>query len=255
MLEREPDLVPMAGCTDLFVEHNLDPMREAPRRFLDIWRLDELRGIEASDGGLRLGALSTYRDIQRSSLCRDRLPMLVQAAGLIGGIQIQNRGTIGGNLVNASPAGDTLPVFLAAEAVVVLGSAAGERRVPYADFHTGYRKTARRPDELVIAVEVPDQRGAQRFRKIGTRAASAISKVVVAAVLDDPPRFAAGSVAPVPVRLLGFERALAAGRSPDDAAAEIDADVTPIDDLRSTARYRLRVLKNVAVAMAGKDAR
>src|SRR5437773_11333924 len=137
--------------------------------------------------------------------------MLAAAAREVGGVQIQNRGTLSGNVANASPAGDSLPVLAAADAVVVLQSAAGTRRVPFGAFYTGYRATVRRPDELIVAFEIPTVRGRQWFRKVGTRAAQAISKVVMAGVLQPgAPRIALGSVAPTVVRAVRTEAALAA---------------------------------------------
>jgi CO/xanthine dehydrogenase FAD-binding subunit len=237
------DLVPLAGCTDLYVALNAGALTAT--RFLDIWGLDELRGIEVRDHTLRLGALATYRDVQSSAEVRARLPMLAQASRQVGAAQIQQRGTIGGNIVNASPAGDTLPVFAAAEAVVVLQSADGERRVPFTEFYTGYRATVRRPDELVVRIDVPPVSGQQWFRKVGTRAAQAISKVVVAAVRSDRPRIALGSVAPVVVRAWRTEEALASGASLAQAQATLAGEISPIDDVRSTAAYRLQVSKNL----------
>src|SRR5262245_9798196 len=137
-LRDEPALVPAAGCTDLYVALNFGTLEA--RRFLNLWRLRELRGIRRQDGALRIGALTTYSELQRSPLVNRDLPMLVAAAREIGGVQIQNRGTIGGNIANASPAGDTLPVLAAADARVELRSAAGARLVPFASFYTGYRK-------------------------------------------------------------------------------------------------------------------
>jgi CO/xanthine dehydrogenase FAD-binding subunit len=171
--------------------------------------------------------------------------MLVQAAREVGGMQIQNRGTLGGNVANASPAGDTLPVLAAAEAVVVLRSAAEERRVPFTEFYTGYRQSHRRPDELITAIEIGPMEGTQWFRKVGTRAAQAISKVVMAAVRAPEPRIALGSVAPTVVRLPRTEAALAAGVSIDDAARTLESEIRPIDDVRSTAAYRRNVVCNL----------
>ena len=182
MLRDEGPLVPMAGCTDLYVALNFGTLR--PTRFLNLWNLDALRGIEARGQTLRIGALTTYTDLITSGVIRRRLPMLAAAAREVGGVQIQNRGTLGGNVANASPAGDTLPVLLAAAAVVVLRSAAGTRRVPMTSFYTGYRQTAARADELIVSFEIPAVRGRQWFRKVGTRAAQAIAKIVVAGVWD-----------------------------------------------------------------------
>ena len=146
MLRDEGPLVPMAGCTDLYVALNFGTLR--PTRFLNLWNLDALRGIEARGQTLRIGALTTYTDLITSGVIRRRLPMLAAAAREVGGVQIQNRGTLGGNVANASPAGDTLPVLLAADAVVVLRSAAGTRRVPMTSFYTGYRQTAARAGRI-----------------------------------------------------------------------------------------------------------
>jgi CO/xanthine dehydrogenase FAD-binding subunit len=235
--------VPIAGATDLYVGLNLGTLRS--RRFLDIWPLDELRSISVSADVLVLGALATYAAIIGSPEVRDRLPMLVEAARQVGGPQIQNRGTVGGNIANGSPAGDSLPVFAAADAVVVLRSVDGTRRVPLTAFYTGYRTTVMRVDELIVAIEVPRLAGPQWFRKVGTRAAQAISKVVVAAVRTRAPRIAVGSVAPTVVRLGATERALASGAPIDEAMIALRGEVRPIDDLRSTAEYRKRVTENL----------
>ena len=144
--------------------------------------MDELRGVALAGGHLRIGALATWSSIAGSRLVQRRLPMLVSAAREIGAVQIQNRGTIGGNIGNGSPAGDSLPVLAAADALVELSSADWVRKVPLTEFYTGYRTTVRRPDELITAVEIPAVRGEQWFRKVGTRAAMSISKVVMAAV-------------------------------------------------------------------------
>jgi CO/xanthine dehydrogenase FAD-binding subunit len=171
--------------------------------------------------------------------------MLVEASRQVGGPQIQNRGTIGGNVANASPAGDSLPVLAAVDAVVVLRSADSERRIPITKFYTGYRATLMRPDELIVAIEIPAVEGRQWFRKVGTRAAQAISKVVVAGVRSRAPRLAFGSVAPTVVRVPKTERSLADGATIDEAARILSREITPIDDLRSTAEYRTRVATNL----------
>jgi CO/xanthine dehydrogenase FAD-binding subunit len=248
--EASGSLTPMAGCTDLYVSLNFGTLVD--RRFLDLWPLDALRGIEMRDGRLWIGALATHADLIRSPLVRRRVPMLAAAARQIGGVQIQNRGTIGGNVANASPAGDTLPVLAAMDATVVLASAAGRRAVPFGAFYTGYRRTVRRPDELIAGFEVPALRGTQLFRKVGTRAAQAISKVVIAAVLGpgiDVPRVALGSVAPTVVRLPRTEAAIAARAPAAEVRAALLDEITPIDDVRSTAEYRRRVAWNVLARM------
>jgi CO/xanthine dehydrogenase FAD-binding subunit len=247
MLRDERDLTPMAGCTDLYVALNFGTLKAA--RFLNLWRLDPLRTIALRGGVLSIGALATHSDLIRSPLVQRRLPMLAAASREVGGVQIQNRGTIGGNVANASPAGDTLPVLAAAGAVVVLKSAAATRRVPFTSFYTGYRQTVRRPDELIVAFEVAAVRGRQYFRKVGTRAAQAISKVVIAGVVGDDPRVALGSVAPTVVRARRTEAALAAGASIADAQRALMDEIAPIDDVRSTADYRRRVAANLLAAM------
>lgn len=234
----------MAGATDVYVALNFGTTTD--RRFLDIWSLDELRGISVKDDKLVVGALTTYTDLLRSSEVQKRLPMLVEASQLVGGAQIQNRGTIGGNVANASPAGDSIPVLFVAEAVIVIRSAAAERRVPITQFYTGYRKTILQPDELIVAVEIPPVEGKQVFRKVGTRAAQAISKVAFAGVRGPAgPRLSYGSVGPTVVRVPLTEKALASGANIDDAVKVLSSEIKPIDDVRSTGDYRLRVATNL----------
>ena len=242
-LRDEGPLVPLAGGTDLYVGFHFGTV--SGRRFLDLQGLETLRGIRRRGETLVIGALTTYTDLIRSPLVSRRLPILADAARTVGSPQIQNRGTLGGNIANASPAGDTLPVLAVAEATVVLRSADGERRVPFGSFYTGYRKTVARPDELVVAVEVPPVAGRQWFRKVGTRAAQAISKVVMAAVRAPRPRIALGSVAPTVVRAPRTEALLASGGALAEAQAVLQEEIRPIDDLRSTAAYRRRVSANL----------
>jgi CO/xanthine dehydrogenase FAD-binding subunit len=251
---------PIAGGTDLMVALTGE-LGDPPDRVLDLWRLDELRGIALDGDVVSLGALTTYTDIRRSAVCREHLPVLVEAAATIGAAQIQNRGTIGGNVVNASPAGDTLPVLLAADASFVLGSARGERVVAAGDFWTAYRRTALAPDELLLQVRIPLLAGRElRFRKVGTRRAQSISKVVMALGWRDAGpatpgapwtdvRLALGSVAPTPIRAAATEAVLE-GRPPvpetaDLAAETLAAELAPIDDVRSTAEYRRLVAARV----------
>ena len=243
MMRDEQPLVPLAGCTDVYVGLNFGTV--SAKRYIDLWPLDELREIRLSDGALSIGALATYTEILRSPLVRRRLPILAAAAREIGGVQIQNRGTLGGNVANGSPAGDTLPVLAAAEASLVLASEGAERRVDFNSFYTGYRRTVLRPDELIAAIEIPRVEGRQWFRKVGTRAAQAISKVVMAAVRSARPRVALGSVAPTVVRLPKTEAVLAAGAPIREARSVLEREIRPIDDLRSTAEYRRRVSGNL----------
>jgi CO/xanthine dehydrogenase FAD-binding subunit len=243
MLQDEGPLTPIAGCTDVYV--NLHFGTSAEHRFIDVWPLSELRGIARDANTMRLGALTTYSELVASALVRRRLPMLAAAAREIGGKQIQNRGTVGGNIANASPAGDSLPVFAAANAVVVLQSVAGERRVPFTGFYTGYRTSVRRPDELIVAVEIPPIEGRQYWRKVGTRRAQAISKVMCAAVRGPEVRVAFGSVAPTVIRAPQTEAVLAQRGTIEEAQAAIRREIAPIDDLRSTSEYRREVSANL----------
>jgi len=252
-LRDEGPLVPLAGGTDLYVAFHFGTV--SARRFLDLQGLRDLRGIRRRGESLVIGALATYTDLIRSPLVRRRLPILAEASRWVGSPQIQNRGTIGGNIANASPAGDALPVLAVAEATVLLGSVDGERRVPFSSFYTGYRQTVMRPDELIVAVEIPPVEGRQWFRKVGTRAAQAISKVVMAAVRAPRPRIALGSVAPTVVRVPRTEAVLAGGGTLAEAQAVLMDEIQPIDDLRSTAAYRRRVSANLLAQFWSDTAR
>lgn len=253
---------PIAGGTDLMVAINGET-GTPPARVLDLWALDELRGISVADGFLVLGALTTYTEIRRSTAVATELPVLAACAATIGAAQIQNRGTIGGNAANASPAGDTLPILLATGARLVLGSAAGEREVGADDFWPSYRTTALRPDEILLRVRIPLPPQRQvRFRKVGTRRAQAISKVVLAlawtpstpagsaelAAWSDV-RLALGSIAATTVRAPHTEASLegaAPTRDTADAAAyTLRDEIAPIDDVRSSADYRRAVAGRV----------
>jgi xanthine dehydrogenase small subunit len=247
---------PLAGGTDLMVQI-AGELGEPPERILDIWGLNELRGITIEADALVIGALATYTEIRRSPDVVRLAPVLADAAATIGAAQIQNRGTIGGNVVNASPAGDTLPVLRALGAEIVLGSARGERTVAADDFWPAYRTTARRDDELVLRVRIPIVEGREaRFRKIGTRRAQAISKVVMALAWRPGSdggwtdvRLALGSVAATPVRAPATEAALD-GAAPtretaEAAVATLVGEIQPIDDVRSTADYRRAVAGRV----------
>jgi CO/xanthine dehydrogenase FAD-binding subunit len=240
-------LVPLAGGTDLLVTLNAG---QKPGRYLDLWRLDKLRGIESrGKRGLWFGGLATYTDCIEAKTVHKRLPILVEASRQVGGVQIQNRGTLAGNIENGSPAADGVPVLMAADATVVLRSLENERRVPLAEYYTGYRKSVRRPDELIVAIELDVPDGPQRFEKVGTRAAQAISKVVMAAVGH---RIAFGSVAPVIVRAHKLEAYVAGGgRDVNEAKRLVAEDVTPIDDVRSSAEYRRRVVGNLVASWLG----
>jgi xanthine dehydrogenase small subunit len=236
-------IVPLAGGTDIYVLLNAGA---APgTRYLNLWGLDALRGIGPRGDTVSIGALTTFGEISRSPLVRRRAPALVAAAREIGAVQIQNRATLAGNVANGSPAGDSLPVLAVTGALVVARSADGVRRIPFDGFYTSYRKTRLRPDELITAIEIPPVEGRQWFRKVGTRAAQSISKVVMAAVRGPRPRIAFGSVAPTVLRAERTENVLAAGGSIGEAEAALLAELAPIDDMRSTAEYRRRVACNL----------
>jgi CO/xanthine dehydrogenase FAD-binding subunit len=257
LLAGAPPATPIAGGTDVMVRLTGE-IGPVPERMVDLWRLEELRGLVLERGAVVLGALTTYAEIRRSAICREHLPALVEAAATIGAAQIQNRGTLGGNLANASPAGDTLPVFLALDAEIVLGSARGERSVGIGDFFTGYRRTALAGDELILRIVVPVRSGREvRFRKVGTRRAQAISKVVAALAWREhgrtagwsDVRFALGSVAERPIRARATEAVLEGARptpeTADLAAETLAGEIEPIDDVRSTASYRRVVAARV----------
>jgi CO/xanthine dehydrogenase FAD-binding subunit len=241
---------PVAGGTDLLVQLTGE-IGPVPERVIDLWRLNELRGIRVRDGALDIGALTTYTQIRRSEDCAAHAPSLVAAACTIGAAQIQNRGTIGGNAMNASPAGDSLPVLLALDATLVVGGAAGERSIPAALFWPAYRRTALREGELLLRIRIPIVGERQQaFRKVGTRRAQAISKVVLAASWRRDPdwrdvRIAFGSVAATPIRASAAEAALegapATPESIEAAVAALLGELRPIDDVRSTGSYRLEV--------------
>ena len=256
MLASEPGVwQPFAGGTDLMVL--LESGKLPHKNYLNIWNLAALRGIEVSTGEVTLGALTTYTEVQAHSLLREEFPMLCQAASETGGLAIQNRGTLGGNIANASPAADSPPALLAYNAELELLSARGSRWVPYQTFHTGYKQTIMRPDELLARIRLPrsSRKLHHYYRKVGTRKAQAISKVCFAAtafmngaIIDDL-RLALGSIAPVPLRCLQTEKALRGAalepRAIAEARTELSRELVPIDDIRSTRDYRLRVSLNM----------
>jgi CO/xanthine dehydrogenase FAD-binding subunit len=260
-------ITPIAGGTDIMVRITGE-IGEPPGRMVDLSRLADLRGITVDGAAVVIGSATTYTEIRRSDACREHLPVLVEAAATIGAAQIQNRGTLGGNIANASPAGDTLPVLLALDAEVVVGGARGERTIPAAEFWVAYRRTALAPDELILRVRIPVTGGREaRFRKVGTRRAQAISKVVIALAWRDAHaspasrwsdvRLALGSVADRPIRARATEAVLdGAAPTPEtaDAAAEaLATEIHPIDDVRSTADYR-RVVAARALHRMIRDA-
>jgi CO/xanthine dehydrogenase FAD-binding subunit len=255
LAERPGQWLPIAGGTDVMVEYASGKL--PARKLVSLWNLPELRRIDVSDDQVMIGAGSTYTDLRQHPVVQREFDLLASAARWTGGIANQNRGTLGGNIVNASPAADSLPALLVYEAELILVSARGERRIPYLDFHTGYKQTLLAPDELIRAVLL--RRRFEKYRaysrKVGARNAQAISKVCLAAlasvsagVLADV-RIAAGSVAPTPLRLRGTERMVtgkAISREGVDQARRTAArEISPIDDIRSTAAYRAAVVGNL----------
>ena len=231
--------------------------RLAHKRYLNIWNLQELRGISVSENHVTLGALTTYTEVQASDILRQEFPMLCQAASETGGLAIQNRGTLGGNVANASPAGDSPPALLVYDAQLELVSAGGSRFISYNGFHTGYKQMLMRSDELIKSIRLPRMREPWRhyYRKVGTRKAQAISKICFAGIAQVESgtirdvRLALGSVAPVVTRCSGTEAVLRNQRVNAElvsaACRELAREISPIDDIRSTANYRLQVAMNV----------
>jgi CO/xanthine dehydrogenase FAD-binding subunit len=247
---------PFAGGTDLMVLFEAGKLEH--RRFLSIMALKELSGIRVTKKELAIGALATYTELQENAVARKEFPNLVAASAETGAVAIQNRGTFGGNIANASPAADSSPAFLSYGAELELVSRGGARRLSYDQFHHGYKKTELRPDELIGRIFLPrtPKPGRHYFRKVGTRRAQAISKVCMAAwarvekgkIADI--RIALGSVGPVPLRCRKAEDALR-GAALGEALAlsrareALGAEIRPIDDIRSQAEYRRQVALNL----------
>lgn len=255
LAEQPKAWLPIAGGTDVMVQFAMGTL--AARKLLSIWDLPELRRVEILPHEVAIGACCTYSDLRRRETISREFPLLARAASWTGGIANQNRGTLGGNIVNSSPAGDSLPALLAYEAELILVSARGERRVAYRDFHTGYKKMDLAADELIRAVCLRREFSGyvSYARKVGARDAQAIAKVCIAALgrvekgLIEEVRIALGSVAPTPIRLTETELMLR-GKRLDEAAVALArktaaSETRPIDDIRSTARYRAAVVSNL----------
>jgi CO/xanthine dehydrogenase FAD-binding subunit len=254
LLRMSPPLRPFAGGTDLMVLFEAGKLPEGG--YVGLWNLQELRGISDSGETIAIGALTTYTEVARHPLLQAHWPLLCRAAGETGGVATQNRGTIGGNIANASPAADTPPALIAYDAELEIVSSRGTRRVPYDRFHTGYKQMDLGADELIARIHLPRRamNRHQYYRKVGTRRAQAISKVCMAVVCDisadgliDDIRIALGSVAPTVVRARAAEAALRGhgltDATLDAAEAALDREIAPIDDIRSNARYRMRVAR------------
>ena len=255
---------PFAGGTDLMVLLEAGKLPEG--RYLGLWTISELRGIHDGEDDVVLGAMTTYTDVLRSPTIAREFPLIGRAAAETGGVATQNRGTLGGNIANASPAADTPPALLVYDAVLELQSIRGLRRVPYDRFHLGYKKMDLAPDEIITGIRLPRRpaRSLQYYRKVGTRRAQAISKVCLAVTAKEDPaghvtgvRIALGSVAPTVARCRNAEAALE-GRLLDrtsimQAQDALRQDIAPIDDLRSTARYRERVAMALLADVRGSE--
>ncbi len=259
MADSAPPPTPIAGGTDLLVSWHHRPKDDLA--LLDLSLLTELRAFHLTDEYLELGGVTTYWQVIESAEVSQAFPLLAQAARQVGAIQIQTRGTWAGNIANASPAADGVPVMMAYDAVVVLQSRDGTVEVPLDQYYTGYKQSVRRPEQLIRAIRIPRrERGFEWFHKVGARSAQAITKVGVAMVKDTHGwRVVANSVAPTVVRCRALEQALDGGRSfasRDEIRTFLNTDIAPIDDLRSTAGYRQRVLTNlVHYALAEREKR
>jgi CO/xanthine dehydrogenase FAD-binding subunit len=263
LLANEPaQWLPIAGGTDVMVLYSAGKLSN--RKLVNLWNIPELRQIEVLPDRIRIGAACTYTALRKHDIISREFPLLATAASWTGGIANQNRGTLGGNIANASPAADSLPALLVYDAELTLTSVRGERRVAYRSFHTGYKKTALAADELIRDISLPRQFSTyfSHARKVGARNAQAISKVCLAALgqiangtIRDV-RLALGSVAPVPLRLNDTERLLVGNKiNPsliDAARKSVQKEIRPIDDIRSTARYRSAVAGNLVAEFLEK---
>jgi CO/xanthine dehydrogenase FAD-binding subunit len=255
MAEAPGEWMPIAGGTELMVAHAAG--RLAPSKLVSLWGIPDLRFIDSTPATVTIGAGATFTDLRTDAVITSDLPLLSRAATWIGSIANQSRATLGGNLVNGSPAADSSPALLVYDAEVELISVRGRRRIPYRLFHTGYKKNMLAPDELLLAIHMPRRFGAHRqyIRKVGTRRSMAIAKVALAgtALLTNcvvrEIHLAAASLAPFPTRLYRAEDAVCGqavdAQSVHTAQAELLAEVLPIDDIRSTAEYRMRVAANL----------
>ena len=254
--------LPIAGGTDVMVLYSAGKLLS--RNLVDIWNLPELRQIKVFPDRIRIGAACTYTALREHDVVSREFPLLAQAASWTGGIANQNRGTLGGNIANASPAADSLPALLVYDAELTLISVRGERRVDYRTFHTGYKQTVLATDELIRDISLPRRFSGyfSHARKVGARNAQAISKVCLAALgqiangMIREVCLAMGSVAPVPIRLKETEHAVA-GKKIEPALLEtvkrvVAGEIRPIDDIRSTARYRAVVAGNIVAEFLEK---
>lgn len=246
---KQPDLIPLAGATDLLVHWPLRQV-EHDKTYLDLSKVGELRKMTWTADTIVLGALTTYWDVLQDLRAKSEFPLLMESARQVGAIQIQSRGTWAGNIANGSPAADGVPVLMAYDASVTLTSKSGSRSVPLHEYYTGYRKSVRRPDELISSISMPLRKyDYSVFHKVGARRAQAITKIGLAITREASApsgwRIVANSVAATVKRCPAIEQLLQSGlpiRRPEDFSTAIASDVTPIDDIRSTADYRRTVM-------------
>ena len=256
LLAAEPGAwTPIAGGTELMVAFAAG--RLASPKLVSLWGIPDLRAIEVTPQSVTIGAAATFLDLRRSAVISAELPLLARAASWIGSVANQGRATLGGNLVNGSPAADSSPALLAYDAEIEIVSVRGHRRVPYSAFHTGYKRNVLSPDELLYAIHVPRRfaHHARYLRKVGTRRAMAIAKVALGATILFESgvireiRLGAASLAPFPTRLLKTEAALlgqsVTREAMQSAHRSLLSEINPIDDIRSTAEYRRRVALNL----------
>jgi CO/xanthine dehydrogenase FAD-binding subunit len=254
MLARGEGWRPIAGGTDLMVLFNAGKL--SFRNLVGIGRIPELRAIDSENTHISIGAAATYTQIRASDILQSEFPLLVNAASWTGGIANQNRGSLGGNVANASPAADSAPPLLVYDAEIELQSRQGKHWVAYRDFHTGYKRMMMQPDELITCIRLPRKRWSSQYsRKVGARKAQAIAKVCIAAAgavengsIHDV-RIALGSVAPVPLRCAQTEQAVR-GQPLNKATRQhacdtLRSEIQPISDIRSSSDYRLQVAVNL----------
>ncbi|MGA2909646.1 MAG: FAD binding domain-containing protein [Terracidiphilus sp.] len=256
LLAAEPGAwMPIAGGTELMVAFSAGHL--ASPKLVSLWGIPDLRTIEVTPESVAIGAAATFLDLRRNAVISAELPLLAKAASWIGSVANQGRATLGGNLVNGSPAADSSPALLAYDAEIEIISVRGRRRIPYSAFHTGYKRNVLLPDELLYAIRVPRRfaHHAGYLRKVGTRRAMAIAKVALGAtaMLENGAireiRLGAASLAPFPTRLWQTEAALL-GQSGEretiqSAHRALLGEIKPINDIRSTAEYRRRVAVNL----------
>ncbi|MGB6975653.1 MAG: FAD binding domain-containing protein [Terracidiphilus sp.] len=255
MAKAPGEWTPIAGGTELMVAHAAGKL--SAKRLVSLWGIADLRFVEVRGESVAIGAGATFTDLRQARVMDQEFPLLAKAASWIGSIANQNRATLGGNLVNGSPAADSSPALLAYDAEVETISVRGKRRMAYAEFHTGYKLNALELDELLFAIHLPRRFSAHRqyLRKVGTRRAMAIAKVALGATAKmeggelHEVRLGAASLSPFPARLCRTEAALEGkALTPAvmrEAREALLLEARPIDDIRSTAEYRKRVAANL----------